>query len=62
MKHSRCEALLGQLMRKVREMPPGGDLEHLLETEIAVLKQAVYEEAAAERQKPSDSAQESFSP
>lgn len=62
MKRSRCEEMLGQLMHKVRQMPPGGDLEHLLETEIAQLKQAVYEEAAAERQKQADSAQESFSP
>lgn len=62
MKRSRCEEILAQVMRKVRELKPGGDLEGLLEDGAAELKQALYEEAAAERQQVEDSSPESFSP
>jgi len=62
MKRSRCEEILAQVMRKVRELKPGGDLEGLLEDGATQLKQALYEEAAAERQQVEDSSPESFSP
>jgi len=62
MKRSRCEEILAQVMRKVRELEPGGDLEGLLEAGAADLKQALYEEAAVERQSLEDSSPESFSP
>ena len=62
MKRSRCEELLGQLMRKVRLLEPGGDLEGLLEEGASQLKQALYEEAAVERQQVEDASPASFSP
>jgi hypothetical protein len=62
MKRSRCEEMLLEIMRKVRELKPGGDLEGLLEDGAAELKQALYEEALAERQAVDDSQPESFSP
>lgn len=52
MSRSRCEVKLQELMRKVRELKPGGDLEGLLEDEIEELRKMVYEEAVAERESP----------
>lgn len=61
MSRSRCEVKLQELMRKVRELKPGGDLEGLLEEEIEELRKLVYEEAVSEREsQASDS--EAFSP
>lgn len=50
------EAMLEGLLEKVRAMPPGGDLEGLLEEETAKLKTGVYEAAIAERGKTAEEA------
>lgn len=50
------ELMLEGLLEKVRAMPPGGDLEALLEAETAKLKHGVYETAIAERGKTAEKA------
>lgn len=50
------ESLLEGLLEKVRAMPPGGDMEELLETETARLKHKVYETAIAERARTAEQA------
>jgi hypothetical protein len=62
MKRSRGEEILAQLRRKVRELPPGGDLEGLIEEEYAKLRAVLYEESLEQRQEQAASSPEAFSP
>ena len=62
MKLSRGEEILAQLRRKVRELPPGGDLEGLIEEEYAKLRAVLYEESLEQRQEQAASSPEAFSP
>ena len=58
---SEVKRRLEELMRKVEMMERGGDLEKLLEEEVAVLKKELYETALRTRQNQS-AEQADFSP
>ena len=56
------EEKLETMMNKVRQMPAGGDLEGLLEEQIAELKTLLYEQALEQRKQATASDPAAFHP